>query len=180
MLFSYDECIKQYGTDYKIKNAVAEGVLYKLAPGLYSDRSNEPDTAIIRKKYSKAVFTLNSAFYYHGLTDTIPSFYYLETDKDAPKIRDKNIKQIFDNNNSMDLGVELLKYNGDDILVFSRERLLIELIRNKCNLPFDYYKEIISSYRRMLYELDFQLVEEYAERLPKTKLVMDTIQMEVF
>ena len=80
----------------------------------------------------------------------------------------------------MDLGVELLKYNGDDILIFSRERLLIELIRNKCNLSFDYYKEIISSYRRMLYELDFQLVEEYAERLPKTKLVMDTIQMEVF
>ena len=93
---------------------------------------------------------------------------------------DNYIKQIFDNNNSMDLGVELLKYNGDDILIFSRERLLIELIRNKCNLPFDYYKEIISSYRRMLYELDFQSIEEYAQQLPKTKMVMDSIQMEVF
>lgn len=179
MLFSYDECIKQYNSDYKIKKAIKEGVLYKIAPGVYSDRKNEPDTAIIKMKYPNAVFTLNSAFFYQGLTDTVPSFYYLETDKDATKIKDKNIRQVFDNYSSLDIGVEIKKYNGDNIQIFSKERLLIELIRNKSNLPFDYYKEIIGSYRRMIYELDFQLIEEYAEQLPKTKLVMDTIQMEV-
>lgn len=180
MLFSYVECLKQYNSDYKIKKAIKEGILYKIAPGIYSDRKNEPDTAIIKMKYSNAVFTLNSAFYYQGLTDTIPSFYYLATDKDATKIKDKDIKQIFDNNNSWDIGVEVINYNGDDIRIFSKERLLIELIRNKSNLAFDYYKEIIGNYRRMIYEINFQLVEEYAEKLPKTKLVMDTIQMEVF
>lgn len=179
MLFSYDECIKQYGSDYQIKKAIEEGVLYKMVPGIYSDRKNEPDTAVIGMKYPNAVFTLYSAFFYQGLTDTIPLFYYLATDKDATKIRDKKIKQIFDNHDSLDIGVEILTYNGDDIRVFSKERLLIELVRNKRNLPFDYYKEIIGNYRRMTYELDFQLVEEYAERLPKTRLVMDTIQMEV-
>jgi hypothetical protein len=56
---------------------------------------------------------------------------------------------------------------------------LIELIRNKSKLPFDYYKEIISSYRRRTDELDFMLVEEYAEKLPKTKAVMEVVQMEV-
>lgn len=180
MLYSYEECIKQYSSDYKIKKAIKEGMLYKIEPGIYSDRKNEPDTAIIRVKYPNAVFTLNSAFYYQGLTDTIPSFYYIATDKDATKIRDKNIRQIFDNNNSLEIGVEIKKYNGDNIRIFSKERLLIELIRNKINFSFDYYKEIIGNYRNMLYELDFQLVEEYAEQLPKTKLVMDTIQMEVF
>ena len=180
MLFSYDECIKQYGSDYKIKKAVKEGSLYKYAPGVYSNKSNEPDTAIIKKKYPNAVFTLNSAFYYQGLTDTIPLYYYLATDKDAPKIRDKSVKQIFDNNHSIDLGVEVLHYNGDDIQVFSKERLLIEVIRSKRNLSFDYYKEIIRNYRKLIFDLDFQLVEEYAEQLPKTKKVMDTIQMEVF
>ena len=180
MLFSYEECIKKYNSDYRIKQAVQNGLLYKLAPGIYSDRKYEPDTAIIKKKYPKAVFTLNSAFYYQGLTDTIPSYYYLETDKDAAKILDKNVKQIFDNSNSMDLGVEIIKYSGDDIRVFSKERLLIELIRNKNKLLFDYYKEIIGNYRKLIYDLDFELVEEYAEKLPKTKLVLDTIQMEVF
>jgi hypothetical protein len=179
MLYSYEECMKSYHNDYRIKQAVKEGNLYKLSPGIYSDRRYEPDTAIIRKKYPKAVFTLNSAFYYQGLTDTVPSFYYLATDKDAAKITDKNIKQIFDNYDSMDIGVEIKKYSGDDIRVFSKERLLIELIRNRNKLPFDYYKEIISSYRRLTDELDFMIVEEYAEKLPRTKTVIETIQMEV-
>jgi hypothetical protein len=52
-------------------------------------------------------------------------------------------------------------------------------IRNRNKLPFDYYKEIISSYRRLIDELDFMMVEEYAEKLPRTKAVMETIQMEV-
>lgn len=180
MLFSYNECIKKYNSNYRIQQAVRNGLLYKLAPGIYSDRKYEPDTAIIKKKYPKAVFTLNSAFYYQGMTDTIPSFYYLATDKDAAKIKDKNIRQIFDNYKSLGIGAEIINYSGDDIRIFSKERLLIELIRNKSKLPFDYYKEIIGNYRRMIYELDFELIEEYAERLPKTNLVLDTIQMEVF
>jgi hypothetical protein len=179
MLYSYEECMKNYHSDYRIKQAVKNGNLYKLAPGIYSDRKYEPDTAIIRKRYPKAVFTLNSAFYYQGLTDTIPSFYYLATDKDAAKITDKNVKQIFDNYDSMDMGVEIKKYSGDDIQVFSKERLLIELIRNRNKLSFDYYKEIISSYRRLIDELDFMMVEEYAEKLPRTKAVMEVVQMEV-
>ncbi len=180
MLYSYAECIEKYGSDYQIKKFLKEELLFRIAPGVYSDRRNVPDTAIIKMKYPNAVFTLNSAFYYHGLTDTTPSFYYLETDKDAAKIKDKKVKQIFDNYNSMDYGVEIIKYCGDDIRVFSRERLLIELIRNKSTLSFDYYKEIIGNYRKLIHNLDFQLIEEYAEKLPKTKLVMDTIQMEVF
>jgi hypothetical protein len=171
--------MKNYHSDYRIKQAVKNGNLYKLNWGIYSDRKYEPDTAIIRKKYPKAVFTLNSAFYYQGLTDTIPSFYYLATDKDAAKITNRNVKQIFDNYNSMDIGVEVMKYSGDDIQVFSKERLLIELVRNKNKLPFDYYKEIIYSYRRETSEIDFALVEEYAQKLPRTKAVIETIQMEV-
>jgi hypothetical protein len=171
--------MKNYHSDYRIKLAVKNGNLYKLASGIYSDRKYEPDTAIIRKKYPKAVFTLNSAFYYQGLTDTIPSFYYLATDKDAAKITDRSVKQIFDNYNSMDIGVEVMRYSGDDIHVFSKERLLIELVRNKNKLPFDYYKEIIYSYRRETSEIDFMLVEEYSQKLPRTKAVMETIQMEV-
>jgi hypothetical protein len=179
MLYSYEECMKNYHNDYRIKKAVKNGSLYKIAQGIYSDRKYELDTAIIRKKYPKAVFTLNSAFYYQGMTDTIPSFYYLATDKNASKITDKNIKQIFDNYDSMDIGVEIKEYSGDYIQVFSKERLLIELVRNRNKLPFDYYKEIISSYRRLANELDFMMVEEYAEKLPRKKAVMETIQMEI-
>lgn len=180
MLLSYAECKEKYSTDYGIKKAVHEGELFKISKGLYSDKEYESEVAIVMKKHPNAVFTLNSAFFYQGLTDTIPNRYYLETDKDATKIADSRVKQIFDNSDSMELGVDYLVYNGEEIRVFNKERLLIELIRNKTKLPFDYYKEILVNYRNIVNELDFELVEEYAEKLPKTNMVLNTIQMEVF
>lgn len=180
MLYTYEECKQKYKTDYEIRKLLASGQLKRVRRGVYSDESYESDLAIISRAYPCAVFTMNSAFYYHGLTDTIPKAYYLMTDKDASKIRDEKVRQFFDNNNSLSLGQEKRNYNGTEIRIFSRERMLVELIRNKNKLPFDYYKEIIASYRKLIYELDIQDIQEYAMQLPKTKLVMDTLQLEVF
>lgn len=162
-----------------MKKAIRSGEIYKHAVGIYSDKKYVSELAIIRKRYSKAVFTLQSAFFYHGLTDTIPLYYYLETDKDAAKIKDDKVIQIFDNNNSLDLGSEKLIYSGEEIIIFSKERMLVELIRNRSKFSFDYYKEIIGNYRKLMYEIDFYLVEEYAGKMPKSNLVMNTVQMEV-
>lgn len=180
MLYSYKECKQRYHTDYALRKALLSGALIKIARDVYSDVGREHDLSVISKTYPYAVFTMNSAFFYHGLTDTIPKKYYLITDKDSTKIQDSRIVQYFDNSDSLDLGTEQKEINGASIRIFSRERMLVELIRHKKKLPFDYYKEIIANYRRLLYELDIQAVEEYAEKLPKTKLVMNTLQMEVF
>lgn len=180
MLYSYEQCIQIYKTDYQIRKQIDAEKLFKLEKGIYSDDRYESDIAVVKMKYPNAVFTLNSAFYFHGLTDTIPSMYYLETHKDATKIRDEKVKQIFDNYESMELGVMEMEYDGSKIKVFNKERLLIELIRNKNKLSFDYYKEIISNYRKLIYDLDFQKVHEYALALPKSNMVMEVIQMEVF
>ena len=47
-----------------------------------------PELEIIMKKYPNAILTLNSAFYYYGLTDTIPDHYYVATPKSNRKIED--------------------------------------------------------------------------------------------
>ena len=180
MLYSYKECKQRYHTDYALRNALVSGELIKISRGIYSDNGKEHDLSVIGKTYPYAVFTMNSAFYYHGLTDTIPRKYYLSRDKDSSKIKDSRIVQYFDNSDSLGLGTEQKEYNGSTIRIFTRERMLVELIRHKKKLPFDYYKEIIANYRKLLYQLDIQAVEEYAEKLPKTKLVMETLRMEVF
>lgn len=180
MLYTYEACIKKYKNDYQIRKQIEAGHLFQIEKGIYSDSKYESDLAVVRMKYPYAVFTLNSAFYFHGLTDTIPRMYYLETDKDATKIRDKKVKQVFDNHESMALGVMEMEYDGTKIKVFNKERLLIELIRNKHKLPFDYYKEIIGNYRKLVHELDIRAIQEYAITLPKSNMVMEVIQMEVF
>ncbi len=51
-----------------------------------------PELEIIMKKNPNAILTLNSAFYYYGLTDTIPDHYYVATPKSNRKIEDVRVK----------------------------------------------------------------------------------------
>ena len=74
------------------------------------------------------------------------------------------------------LGVEEKIVYGTTIRLYSKERLLIELIRNKNKLPFDYYKEIISNYRNKIYELDEEWLEENIGKFSGRKKIFDTIQ----
>ena len=55
-----------------------------------------PELEIIMKKYPNAILTLNSAFYYYGLTDTIPDHDYVATPKSNRKIEDVRVKLSFD------------------------------------------------------------------------------------
>ena len=179
MLYSYEECKLKLGSDYQIKKAIANGNLYRREKGVYSDEKYVAELEIISWKYSKAIITLNSAFYYHGMTDVIPEYYYLQTPRGAAKIRDLRVRQIFENSLEVELGKIEMPYNGTKISIYNKERMFVELIRSKNKLPFDYYKEIIGSYRNQIDTLDIQAIQEYAYILPKTNMIMETLQLEV-
>lgn len=179
MLYSYDECIQMIGSYQKLSEALEKEKIYKIEKGIYSNQKYVSETAVINKKYPNAIYTLNSAFFYHGLTDDIPEYYYLATPKNTKKIRDSRIKQHYENSEGIELGVIDMIYHNEIIKIYNKERLLIELVRYKSKFPFDYYKEIISNYRYIIDELNIRLIQEYAYLLPKSKLVLKTIQLEV-
>jgi hypothetical protein len=179
MLLSYQECIEKYGSDYKIKKNINEGELFVAEKGIYSDAKYVPELGIISKKYPNGIITLNSAFYYYGLTDTIPDYYHVATPKYARKISDTRVKQFYENSEAFDMGKTSLEYDGVNISIYNKERLLVELIRNKRKFSFDLYKELIINYRKLVGELDMGLVAEYAYELPKTNMVMEVLRREV-
>lgn len=125
-----------------------------LEKGIYSTVPHEPEIAVISVKYPDAVFTLNSAFYYHNLTDTIPDYYYLATEKNAYQITDKRVVQKYENSNALHLGEITMEQDGCQIKIYNKERMLLELIRNKNSFPFDYYKEILNNYRQIIHTFD--------------------------
>ena len=174
------ECLEEYGSDYFIEKKIEEGELYKVGKGVYSEDKYVPEIAIFSYKYPKAVLTMNSAFYFHGLTDVIPDECDLATKRDSTKIRDERVKQYFVPDPFFEEGIESAKYKGYDILVYSKERMLIELIRYKSKIPFDYYKEIILNYRKLLPQLDIQKIQDYALAAPKSNKVIETLKAEVF
>lgn len=179
MIYTYNECLERYKNDYQIKKALDSGQLRKIESGIYSDEDFELETAIISKKYPKAVFTMDSAFYYLGLTDTIPDKYYLVTDKDASKIRDARVMQSFENSSILELGLTERDVDGAKIRMYSYERMLLELLRNKNKMPFDRYKEIIQNYRKRVDKMDITLLLDMAEEMPKSDMIIKALELEV-
>lgn len=179
MIWTYGECIERYGTDYKIKKEIEAGRLFRKEKGIYTDEKHCSEVAVITARYPRSIFTGESAYYYYGLTDVIPEHFHLATLRTDSRIKDSSIRQYFVNEDLFELGKTKMTYHGTQIAIFSRERLLVDLIRQKNKLPYDYYKEIIRSYRRIVEELDFFLVEECVEKLRNRESILKAIELEV-
>jgi len=180
MLQTHKELERLYGSDYQIKKAIAEGKLFKIEKGLYSHERFVHPLEIIGKKYPNAIFTMDSAFYFHGLTDVIPEKMFLAVKRDSTKISNRDIVQIFMLEKYHEIGKTQIVYEGATINIYDKERMLIELVRSKKGMPFDYYKEIIASYRKMTNELDVRNVEDYANEFGLEEYIFRTVQEEVF
>ena len=147
--------------------------------GIYSTKRNASEIDVIMRKYPKTICTWKSAFYYHSLTDVIPDHYYLATKRTDTRIKDPRVIQSFLKGEIFDAGITEIQYNNSSIRIYDRERMLIELMRFKTRMAMDYYKEIINNYRKLSFELDFAIVEEYAAMFKNGAKLMNMIQMEV-
>ena len=171
MIYTYKECMNKWSSNYQIKKQIDTGNLFQIEKGIYSDTPDVSTLAVISVKYPKAIFTMDSAFYYHGLTDVIPDEYHIATDKHSIYLSDKRIRQYYIPSDILNIGVTR---------IYDKERMLIELLRYKNKLPFDYYKEILGNYRGLIYELDIERIQEYAATFPKPKMISEALDAEVF
>lgn len=180
MLLSFNDCVNKYGNQYQIKKEIESGRLYKIESGIYSDNEKVSDLELVSYKYPHAVFTMDSAFYYHDLTDVIPSQFCLATKKNARIITDRRVRQFFHRLTVFDIGISAMKHNKTEIKIYDQERMLIELIRNRNSFPFDYYKEIIENYRKRVNSLDIEKLQEYIGSFIGQENIFNSIQLEVF
>lgn len=180
MLYTHKELLNKYKSNYQIEKAVKEQTIFKIEKGIYSDKKNVHYLEIITKKYPKAIITGESAYYYHGLTDVIPDKIYLATKRNAVRINDNRIKQVLVSDNLFELGQETIVFEGISINIYNKEKMLIELIKNKSSIPYDYYKEIILNYRLIKEELQNFKIEQYLENYALEEHIIDIIKREVF
>ena len=131
------------------------------------------------KKYSKAVLEGEYAFYCHGLTNVIPEKYDLATPSKSAKMTDARVRQIYVKDDVFPLGIEEKDIDGVMVRIYDKERMLIELLRNKNKMPYDLYKEIIVSYREMIMNLEIWRIQEYAAVFPKSKMIAKALDEEV-
>ena len=180
MIYTYKECIEKWSSDYQIKKQITSGNLYQIEKGIYSDAPDVSTLAAISAKYPKAIFTMDSAFYYHGLTDVIPDEYHVATDKHSIYLGDRRLRQYYIQSDILNVGVTVMTRRDATFKIYDRERMLIELLRYKNKLPFDYYKEILRNYRSLIYEMDIERIQKYAATFPRTKMISEALDVEVF
>lgn len=179
MLYFHKELKEKLKSDYQIQKAVEEKKYFKVDDGLYSDKSSANYIEIIAKKYPNFVIYGDSAYYYHNLTDFIPSKVILATTKNNT-IRSKFIKQVRLTDELFNLGISQIEVNGIEINIYDKERMLIELARGKNQMGYDMYKEIISNYRKIADNLDMEKIEKYLLYFPYGDKLFEIIQDEVF
>lgn len=180
MILLYKELVEQHKSDYEIKKLIEDGKIFKIEKGLYSDSQNINYLEVLNKKYPNAIFTMDSAFYFHNLTDVIPNKIHLAIERNSSRINDEKINQILTIKKLFEIGKTQMIVEGATINVYNKERMLIELIRNKKQMAFDYYKEIISNYRKIINDLDVSKIEEYIEVFPNEEHIFEILQGEVF
>lgn len=178
-MYSQADCVKKYGSKYNMNQALKEGKLYRLGRGVYSEKKYVPELALLMFKYPKAIVTMRSAWFIHGLTDVLSDEYDFATDRDAAKITDKRVKQYFYPKGIVANGLIEMDYQGYPIRIYDKERMLVELMRYKSKIPFDYYKEVVLNYRKILPSLDMRKIEDYAMVSPKKDMVLESLQLEV-
>lgn len=180
MLLNYSACEQQYANAYHITQSLNDKRIYRIERGIYSDTPHVSELAIIQKKYPKVIFTMESAFYYHGLTTDIPDYYYIATPAKAARLKDSRIKQVYVPDKVFPLGLVEQEQEGTTIRIYDKERMLIELLRYKDKLPYDYYKEILRNYRKIVDRLDIERIQEYATVFPKSEVLWKRLDEEVF
>ncbi len=178
MLFYYRELLEKGFNRYQIETKIKNKELFKVSKGIYSDELYPSDLAIIMKKYPKSILTLNSAFFCYELTDKIPEYYYLATEKNAHTIKEDSIKQIFTTNTYFGIGLTHMKIEDTEVNIYDKERMLIELVRYKTKLPYELYKEVLNNYRKIREEIDFIKVYKYAKSF-KSSYIIKVIETEV-
>jgi len=180
MVYTHKELEKLLKSDYQIKKAISDKKIFRIEKGVYSNKQFIHPLEIILMRYPHSIFTMDSAFYFHGLTDVIPGKMYLSVKRNSTKINNRSIIQVFTSDKFHEIGKTQIEFEGVTINIYSIERMLIELVRNKKKLAYDYYKEIIGSYRKKAANLDIMDIEDYSKQFDSEEYIFKTIQEEVF
>lgn len=179
MIYLYRDLVKENYSDYRIKKEVKEGRLFVVDKGIYSTTKDHNYLEVICKKHPNAILTLESAAYCYGLIKEMPKTYYVATKQKDRKIQNEKIKQTFMSDYLYDVGSNKVKYLGFNINIYDLERLLIEITRNKKNISFELYKEIIKSYKKIVRLLNKNKLETYLSFFQDEK-IKQRIEKEVY
>ena len=114
-----------------LSSMCAQGIFLKAGKGLYRKRGYEADPFFeLRFRYAKAVFSLDSCLFLHGLTDTSALSVHLPTNYLTHGIEGVSCRHVGEKEYSLGQSL-VVTPRGNLVMAYDIERTLIELIRQQ-------------------------------------------------
>ncbi len=123
---------------------------FRVARGIYSDNMYYDMLEVYSLRFPYGIFTMNTLFSIYGMTDYFIDDFHIATKRGSRKISDDKVVQHWQSRHLFNIGRTKTVYNGIEINVYDKERLLIELFRNSNNVSRRVYKQVIKYYRDYL------------------------------
>lgn len=159
-----------------ISKLLNEKKIVKLKKGIYqlSSDIDTPEEVIISKLFPKAVIYLNSALFYYGYTDRIPSSWQIAVDKDVAKsqfnISYPIITPFYIEKKFMDVGVAEYNIDSVKIKIMDRDRTICDILRYENKIDKEVFNKAIQNYIKDK-EKNIRKLMEYAKILRVMKKV---------
>ena len=179
-VLNYQECLTEFGGRARINAMIRRGDLYCLERGVYADSPVVPDEVLLLKRFSRAILTLQSAYWHYDLSDNLPDRVHLATDRCGLRIKDERVVQYFVPKGTLEIGVTSIVVEDQSVRIYDLERVLIETMRYRTKLPYDLYKEVIGRFREIRDKLYPAKMTDYLENFPKSEYLFQAIEREVF
>ncbi|MBO6214619.1 MAG: type IV toxin-antitoxin system AbiEi family antitoxin domain-containing protein [Lachnospiraceae bacterium] len=138
--------------DYRrIEQFVKEGSLRKVRNGVYtSARSPYSEEALIAAMYPDGVITMESALYKYGYLKKKPLVYSVAISKNASKSRFSvdypMVVPYYTEPEVLALGVEEIKYGDADMHIYSKERLICDVLKYESKMSREDFKDALLAY----------------------------------
>ena len=145
-----------------IPRLIEEKILRKVAYGIYiDDNLIEDELYILQKRFSKIIFSYNTACYLLNLSDRAPYKIDVTTLTHNNINYDLNIHYV--SKDKFDIGViEIESPYKNPIKIYNAERCICDIIRNKNEIDIELYNKIINNYFKS-FDRNLAKLEEYTK-----------------
>jgi len=159
----------------------AANKIYRAGRGIYAlPEAWEDDMYFLQYRFSKGVFSNETALYLHGLSDRTPQAYTMTFPQgyNAAGLKKRNVKTKFSLPEIYSLGIiEMLSPNGNSIRVYDKERTLCDIVKGNNAIDIQLVNQAMKTYARSMGK-DMAKLIGYAERLrvkPKVFRYMEVL-----
>jgi len=157
-----------------LKMMLEDGMIERVKRGVYvSVDAIEDEMYSMQTRYSKIIYSHETALFLHGLTDRTP-FEYSATVASGYKVVEnlsEKFKIYYIKTDMHELGVETVKSSfGNPIRVYNVERTICDLIRSRSRIDVQIFNEALKEFVK-LKSPDYSLLMDYAKKL-KVEVVL--------